>query len=303
VSGGTPTNVVFSTATGAGSFDCPFPDDNPTATASDSSAVSVTVSDGDGGSDTKSASVTVSNVAPVITTTTAPAGPTALGSSASVTTNFTDVGSQDGHTCTYSWDDGGPSSLAPGGTGNGSCTASHTYTGPGVYTVHVKVVDDDTGSDEEDFTQFVVIYDPNAGFVTGGGWINSPAGAYRPDQTLAGRANFGFNAQYKKGANVPTGQTEFQFQVGNLNFHSETYQWLVVAGTSKAQYKGTGTINNSGNYGFLLTAYDGSPDKFRIKIWEMSSGTIVYDNNYSASDDIDSAAPTAIAGGSIVIHK
>ena len=32
----------------------------------------------------------------------------------------------------------------------------------------------------------------SAGFVTGGGWINSPVGAYVPDPELAGRANFGF---------------------------------------------------------------------------------------------------------------
>ena len=55
---------------------------------------------------------------------------------------------------------------------------------------------------------------------------------------------------------MPTGETEFQFQAGNFNFHSAVYRWLVIAG-AKAQYKGTGTINGSGNYGFLLTATDG----------------------------------------------
>src|SRR4029079_4194515 len=73
---------------------------------------------------------------------------------------------------------------------------------------------------------------------------------------LTGRANFDFNSQYKKGATVPTGQTEFNFQAGDFNFHSENYSWLVVSGY-KAQFKGTGTINGSGNYSFTLTAYDG----------------------------------------------
>jgi hypothetical protein len=31
---------------------------------------------------------------------------------------------------------------------------------------------------------------------------------------------------------------------------------LVIAG-ARAQYKGLGTVNGSGNYGFLLTAIDG----------------------------------------------
>jgi hypothetical protein len=52
---------------------------------------------------------------------------------------------------------------------------------------------------------------------------------------------------------------------GNLrifNFHSETYDWLVVAG-ARAQFKGTGTINGTGNYDFLLTAIEGTKEKFR----------------------------------------
>ena len=82
------------------------------------------------------------------------------------------------------------------------------------------------------------MFDPEGGFVTGGGWINSPEGAYTADPTLTGKANFGFVSKYKKGATTPTGETEFQFRVADLNFHSDIYQWLVVAG-ARAQYKGT----------------------------------------------------------------
>jgi hypothetical protein len=153
---------------------------------------------------------------------------------------------------------------------------------------------------------YMVIYDPNAGFVTGGGWINSPLGAYTLNPALTGKANFGFNAKYKKGQSVPTGETEFQFQVGNVNFHSAAYQWLVVAG-AKAQYKGTGTLNGVAGYGFMLTATDGQVsggggvDKFRIKI---TYGTqTIYDNVPGASDDIDVASPQELGGGSIVIQS
>ena len=299
-SGSSPSSVVFNSATGAGSFSCTFTDDNPTGTPSDTSVVSVAVSDDDGGSDSATLNGTVNNVAPVITGMTGPIAPISLGGSATVTTSFTDVGGLDTHTCTYSWDDGTPNTTvtAPG-TGSGSCSASHVYASSGVYTVGVTVKDDDTGSATSKY-EFVVVFDPSGGFVTGGGWINSPAGAYRPDPTLTGKANFGFVSKYKKGASVPEGQTEFQFHAGNLNFHSEVYQWLVVAG-NKAQYKGTGTINGSGSYGFLLTAYDGSPDRFRIKI--TGSGGTVYDNKFGSSDDMDAADPQAISGGSIVVHK
>jgi hypothetical protein len=76
----------------------------------------------------------------------------------------------------------------------------------------------------------VAIYDANNGFVTGGGWINSPAGAYVANPALTGKANFGFVSKYQKGATVPTGNTEFDFKAGNLNFHSTSYEWLTIAG-------------------------------------------------------------------------
>ncbi len=113
------------------------------------------------------------------------------------------------------------------------------------------------------------------------------------DDPLTGKATFGFVSKYKKGADVPTGNTEFQFKAGDLNFHSAAYQWLVVnqSGTN-AQFKGSGTINGSGDYGFMLWATDGSPDTFRIKIWDAATENLVYDNQGQA-----------IGGGSIVVHK
>jgi hypothetical protein len=151
------------------------------------------------------------------------------------------------------------------------------------------------------------VYDPSAGFVTGGGWIDSPAGAYVPDLNAEGKASFGFVSKYKKGQTTPTGNTEFQFKAGNLNFHSDSYDWLVIAG-HKAMYKGTGTINGTGNYGFMLSAIDEKltpstdVDMFRIKIWDKDDGdAVVYDNNFGEDENADPA--TGIAGGQIVIHK
>jgi hypothetical protein len=147
---------------------------------------------------------------------------------------------------------------------------------------------------------YIVVYDPNGGFVTGGGWINSPVNAYAANPSLTGKANFGFVSKYQKGATIPTGETEFNFQVGNLNFHSSSYDWLVISGT-QAQYKGTGTINGSGNYKFMLTASDGNPDGFRIKITNPADGSVVYDNKPLMDDGMGNTQP--LGGGSIVIHK
>jgi hypothetical protein len=141
-----------------------------------------------------------------------------------------------------------------------------------------------------------VVHDPSAGFVTGGGWIDSPEGAYAPDPLLTGKATFGFVSKYKKGAQTPEGNTEFVFKAADLNFHSTSYDWLVVnQGGSNAQFKGSGTINGEGDYRFKLWAGDGEPDTFRIKIWEEDENdneTVIYDNGFDQP----------IGGGSIVIH-
>jgi len=168
-------------------------------------------------------------------------------------------------------------------------------------------VNDGIGEDVESRT--LIVYDPSAGFVTGGGWINSPARAcYLSSCTelTTGKANFGFVSKYvtqkDKSTPVLTGNTEFQFQAGDLDFHSESYEWLLVnqAGTN-AQYKGTGSINGLSGYKFMLWATDGSYDTFRIRIWKEVSGSevVAYDNMGTGAGGFST---TPIGGGSIVVH-
>ena len=218
---------------------------------------------------------------------------------------FTDPDAGQTHTCSINWDDGTTTTPAVNQTTK-TCAQAHTYNAPGVYTIVVTIYDSVGGSGSAEV--MIVVYDASAGFITGGGWIQAQPGSYPANPTLAGRANFGFNAKYKKGATVPDGETEFQFQVGNLNFHSESYSWLVVSGY-KAQFKGTGTLNGVTGYDFTLTAYDGQIsgagntgfDRFRIRITK--NNAVVFDNRNGVSPDMDTADPQNIAGGSIVIHK
>jgi hypothetical protein len=266
-----------------------------------------------------SALLSVGNVPPTVGPITAtPSGPQPIGSTISFSASFTDPGILDTHTAVWTWDDGTTSGCPPNGTactlteasGSGTVTGSHTFSSAGVYTVKLTVTDDDGGVGESIY-EFVVSFDPNGGFVTGGGWIDSPPGASLEYPTAVGKANFGFVSKYKKGSSaVLEGETEFQFKAGDLNFHSSTYDYgtLVISG-HKAQYRGTGTINGTGNYKFVLTAYDGDlmptkgPDKFRMKITDSTGTVVVYDNKRGTPDDIDTADPQVISGGSIVIHK
>jgi hypothetical protein len=249
------------------------------------------------------------NVAPVVTRISIPTAPIAVGSSVTVTADFTDANPRDSHTATFDWEAGTSTGTVEDRDGSGSVIGSRTYQQAGVYTVVVSVSDGDLSAartSANDVPAYIVVYDQSAGFVTGGGWINSPAGACQLTAlcgSATGKATFGFVAKYKNGATVPTGDTEFQFRTGNLKFQSTSYEWLVVAG-SRAKYKGEGQINGAGAYRFMITAIDGDLnsglDQFRIKITDQA-GRVMYDNKRGDPEDSDAATP--IGGGSIVIHK
>jgi PKD repeat protein len=267
--------------------------------------VNCTAADTAGNNSSCSFTVTVDGP-PVVSAISAPIDPVQVNTPISAAARFTDI--RGSHYAVWDWGDG---STPTTGTiteqnGSGTVTGGHTYTAAGVYTITLTVTDRD-GNTGQAVYQFMVVYNPDGGFVTGGGWITSPAGAYRPDPSLTGKATFGFNSKYNKGATVPTGQTQFDFHAGGLGFHSESYEWLVISG-AKARYKGSGTINGSGDYGFILIAIDGQVnggggvDKFRIKIWEKATGhAVVYDNELNVAEDADPT--TVVGGGSIVIHK
>jgi len=140
--------------------------------------------------------------------------------------------------------------------------------------------------------------------VTGGGWVNSPPGAYTPNPLLTGKASFGFVSKYKPGKSTPDGNTEFQFREADFNFKSTDYQFMVISGP-KVTLKGTGTVNGLGTYQFTLTALDGQvpggggQDKFRIRI-KNASNQVIYDNEITQGENDDPT--TLLGGGSIVIH-
>ncbi len=272
------------------------------------------------GVDSACGNVCDGNLAPEVTGTAGP-DPRPVGNTSSwtVTATFIDAGPAP-YTCLINWGDSQTSSgTVTYSSGTGTCTGTHTYspapTSPNVYSVTFTITDDCNASGQSTF--FVVYYDPSAGFVTGGGWINSPQGAYDPDpntpgtpgESLTGKANFGFVSKYQKGQTIPTGETQFHFNAGGFKFDSDSYEWLVISG-AKARYRGTGKVNGGGSYGFELTAWDGAlasngPDKFRIRIWDQNQGNgTVYDNMRGEADGVEPTGPGAVlGGGSIVIHK
>jgi hypothetical protein len=78
-----------------------------------------------------------------------------------------------------------------------------------------------------------------------------------------------------------------------------------------------GTINGSGNYGFILSGFDAdlntadsfTDDLFRIKIWDAATGETVYDTSCDAGGVCEGDLPSDVKKGavpirgSIVIHE
>ncbi len=184
-------------------------------------------------------------------------------------------------------------------TTSGWYTLRHTFrVDGGMLAVNMEILDT-SGATVADWT----IFPGDAISDVGGnryGWFANQeipnlaidnATLYLPGPT--GKANFGFVVRYQKNANTPGGNFLFQFQAGNLNLKSSSFDWLVVAGPL-ASFQGTGTVNGVPGYRFKVDAKDGDlaggqPDHLKIKIWNPSGGLI-----YQADEDL--------AGGSITVH-
>ena len=160
------------------------------------------------------------NTAPVAN----PGGPYLAAINTAISFDGSSSSDVDGDALTYAW------AFGDGSTAT-DVKPAHSYAAAGVYVVCLTVND---GAVDSQACTIVVVYDPSAGFVTGGGWIMSPQGAYAADPTLTGKANFGFVSKYKRGQSIPDGQTQFQFQAASLNFHSASYEWLVVSGARRS---------------------------------------------------------------------
>ena len=176
-----------------------------------------------------------SNTAPIAN----PGGPYLGAISTAIALDGSGSTDADGDALSYSWTVGG-------GALDDGTEVSPTYAAgiaAGIYNVCLTVSDGRLASAPA--CVMAVVYDPSGGFVTGGGWIDSPAGAYKLDKSLSGKATFGFVSKYQKGAKVPSGTTEFEFDTAGLEFPQPATNgwWSTKLGTmrsSRAPAQSTG---------------------------------------------------------------
>jgi predicted outer membrane repeat protein len=233
-----------------------------------------------------------------------------LGSTCSFRGAFWDVA---GRRHTSQWTFDGLSAtgtvVEPSGSINGSSSASYKFAATGVYKVQMNLTDDKNvtsyANTNNDVASLVVVYDPASGYVTGGGWFNSAAGALKSKPSATGKASFGFVSRYYASSMNPKGEAQFELKVGGFEFHADGFDKLTVTGP-KAQYKGSGKVTGDvSSYGFALTVNDGQVssgggvDRIRLKIWKKSNNAVVYDNQSGASDGANPT--TAVGSGSSIV--
>jgi hypothetical protein len=223
---------------------------------------------------------------------------------------------------TFQWSISGPQPIAFSGQGTGQITVSFP-TEPGVYKLSVVYGTGSCGA-QKTAVLYVAVYDVAAGFVTGGGWFQSPMVAGYQYMNVAGKANFSISAKYEPGTTNVMGSA--QLQTKSFVFESTTLTGArLVVTDNTASYTGTGTLSyysggqllpDPRTFGFLVVAADGKvngrkkADAIRFKIYALnpdgSAGTVVYDSQAActgASLDENAEPCTQLGGGSIVIHK
>jgi len=242
----------------------------------------------------------VDTTGPITTSVSITPDPLAIntGSSLSATVSDATTGGSNVGSAAFSINGGTPSQmlLTPGAAVTTQASASLApFSQSNVYNVCVHGTDA-PGNTGADSCILLPVYDPSGGFVTGGGQINSPAGADLLNPAAAGKATFGFVSKYLPGRNTPSGNLEFQFKDGNLDFKSTSMDWLVVTGEPRAKFHGIGTVNGTNVCNFEVDAWAGSftgnADAFGLKITSCSNGGDRY-----------SLPATALTHGSIIIHK
>jgi hypothetical protein len=290
---------TFTAPASASSYTCP-------AEAAGTRTVRGRIADKDGGATTYTATVQADRL---ITSITVPLQPVREEAEVTVTTTFNAVAGES-YSATINWGDGGQkthrASVASG------FKAKHAYGLPGLYTVTVTLTGSAGSSDTQSATDYIIVYDPTGGFTSGTGWIQSPVGAYSADPSATGRADFAFSARYPAGATLPTGSMEFTFTVGSLTFTSSAFEWLVIPAPGKAKIEGVGQANGGQGYRFMLTAVDANnvsginTDRFRVKIWNIATGAVLYDNQRfddGSSRPDDGFAGSPLRGGDIIVRK
>ncbi|MGN9911248.1 family 43 glycosylhydrolase [Phytohabitans sp. LJ34] len=176
----------------------------------------------------------VVNLAPTITQAAGPVGPVALGAEVTVTAGFADGNRADRHACTVDWQDG---RVSAGTVTTGTCTASRVYETAGVYRPTVTVTDG-RGGTATTAAGYTAVYDSGTPHVAAAGVID-PRGCGEAFGLAAGTA-------------AGPAPIALRLAFRGKEFAATSYDRLALTRT-RAEYRGTGTIDGAGGYAYTVT--------------------------------------------------
>ncbi len=267
--------------------------------------VTVNITDNQGAGSTVTTSVVVLNVTPSVGSITVQSNPVIQGSPFSVNSViFSDPGVLDTHTAIWNWGDG---TTSPGtvvetnGSGYVSAT-DHVYSAVGTYQITLTVTDND-GAPGTSVFQYAVVYQPSrSGLFSGHSIFASPNGADLQNPNVTGNVHFAVDIKYANNSNVPTGKVSMDFSSGKISLIATSFRYLVINGT-QAILTGSGTVNGTSGYSFLVSGIDGTQTGtgyIRFQIID-PAGNVIYDTQTGAA--VNAAPTTAVTGGMIVVHN
>ncbi|WP_299821488.1 T9SS type A sorting domain-containing protein [uncultured Pontibacter sp.] len=204
----------------------------------------------------------------------------------------------------WAWGDGSEPTISYTAFGTQRITGEHTYQKAGIYTIGLDFEESCLNPNSDDYTQQMVIFDPEAGFVTGSGEFVAPA------QFGNTKLAYNFRIQYpNQYATEPVGS--LRVMVGDKEYMaSRTLDWLVIDG-NRAAIQGTASISGLGNYKFVATMMDaGGPgptdlgDGLRLQVWDLNAyGKLVFDSYAANPAKLDLHQPLPSIGfGQIIIN-
>ncbi|MFG1610429.1 NucA/NucB deoxyribonuclease domain-containing protein [Actinoplanes sp. NPDC049265] len=277
----------------------------PTFTCDDDGKFIVTLTADDGHNAPVSASTTVTlrNVAPVVNfSMPTPWQVYRVGDQVSVTAPFTDVTNDRLMTCRVDYDQNGQTVFETQ-TLTRTCGSAHIFNSPGMYTIEMRVTDDDGGTGVA--TVLVIAYDPAAGSANIDGSTGTPAGSLRTDPNVAGDTYVTMTAKYYS-VPTPTGLTRSWVQNNPFRMEPTGLQWLVVTRDNKVAVRGNGQLNDGTAVQYVLYGWQ-SPDRMRLLIWSGGGNPrfdqAIYDNNRTGEYDLDRIDPKLMKSGAVQIHR
>lgn len=264
--------------------------------------VTVSVTDNQGVTGQQTATVAVNDVNPTVSIPSPSANPVQINTPVTFSSTFSDAGTSDVYSASWSWGDGNTSNgtiTQQAGSTPGTVIDNHTYTNPGVYTVTLTVTDGDGGSTTQTF-QYLSVYNPTSqGLFSAGSKFTSPAGAYAANPNITGDVLFGLSYKYQ--GTMPIGDRQFtmNFKQANFTFNATDVSSLVIS-NGIGTLTGSGTINGETHvYNFLVTGSE-TNNTIRIQITDPSSNNnVIYDTQPGASA---TAAPITPVSGKVLAH-